>query len=65
MGIRTPIRIGLEVIHVTFWQRTSLHFVYTIRLCERLSIKVADSFGGRHSKAAMHLNYGMGISGYL
>jgi hypothetical protein len=34
MEMRAVLGTGLEVIHVTFWQRTCLHFVCILKLLE-------------------------------
>jgi hypothetical protein len=39
IGMRTLLVIELESVHTVFWKRTCLHFVLTLRLCGRLSLK--------------------------
>jgi hypothetical protein len=42
MRMRTLVGITLEVIHVTLWQITHLHFVHVLRFYRRLSLKVIN-----------------------
>jgi hypothetical protein len=57
--------IGLQDICVTFWQRTCLHFIHAVKLCERMSLKMADYFSGRNFQAVHHSGCHMDITAIL